>query len=165
MKKKFAKLLICVSMLGLVFSLGACGSDDDSNTGKDTVAQATTPKSQTSSKPYASIEDYVNDPIFQAEVERQMAEYEGKGMSMTITGEGDKLVYTYKYTAEKLIDEDFTLEEAQANFDESIKEQESIFISLCKQLPVYIDVDDPSVVLRYYDYDDTLIWEKEFKAD
>lgn len=163
MKKKLAKLLICVSMIGLVFSLGACGSDDDSNTGK--TSQQSTTKKQSSSKQYASIKDYVNDPTFQAEVKKQMAQYEGQGMSMTITGEGDKLVYTYKYTDKQLIDEDFSLEDAQAYFDEAVAKQESQFKSLAAQLPVYIDVDDPSVVLRYYDYDDTLIWEKEFKAD
>lgn len=165
MKKKLAKLLICVSMIGLVFSLGACGSDDDSNTGKKPASQQSTTKKPSSSKQYASIKDYVNDPTFQAEVKKLIEQYEGQGMSMTITGEGDKLVYTYKYTNEQLIDEDFSLEDAQAYFDEEVAKQESQFKSLAKQLPTYIDVDDPSVVLRYYDYDDTLIWEKEFKAD
>lgn len=164
MKKKLAKLLICVSMIGLVFSLGACGSDDDSDTGKKPATQATT-KKPSSSKQYASIKDYVNDPTFQAAVKKEMAAYEGQGMSMTITGEGNKLVYTYKYTDKNLIDDNFTLEDAQEYFDDAIKSQESQFKSLCKQLTNYIDVDDPVVVLRYYDYDDTLIWEKEFKAD
>lgn len=136
MKKKLAKLLICVSMIGLVFSLGACGSDDDSSTGKKPATESTT-KKQSSSKQYASIKDYVSDPTFQAQVKKQMAQYEDQGMSMTITGEGDKLVYTYKYTDEKLIDEDFSLEEAQAYFDEAVAEQESQFKSLAAQLPVY----------------------------
>lgn len=164
MKKKLAKLLICVSMIGLVFSLGACGSDDDKDTGKKPATQQTT-KKQSSSKQYASIKEYVNDPTFQAEIKKQMAQYEGQGMSMEITGEGDKLVYTYKYTDEKLIDDDFTLDDAKEYFDGAMKNNESQFKSLCSQLTKYIDVEDPSVVIRYYDYDDTLIWEKEFKAD
>ena len=72
MKKKLAKLLICVSMLGLVFTLGACGSDDDKDTGSKTP---TTKKTETATKKYASIEDYVNDPTFQAQLKSMMKQY------------------------------------------------------------------------------------------
>lgn len=121
--------------------------------------------SSVSNKQYASIKEYVEDDEFQKQVEQQMKSYEGMGMSMTITGEGNKLVYTYKYTDEMLIDDDFTLEDAKEYFDNAINGQKSTFTSLCKQLPIYIDVEDPVVVLRYYDFDNTLIYEKEFTAE
>ena len=91
-----------------------------------------------------------------------MSSYEDSGMSMDIKGEGNKLIYTYQYD-EPLIDDTFTLEDAQAYFDDAIKQQESTFTTLCSQLPLYIDVKDPVVVLKYIDADGTLIWEKEFK--
>lgn len=131
------------------------------NNEKDTANSS----SNVSDKQYASIKEYVEDDEFQKQVEQQMKSYEGMGMSMTITGEGNKLVYTYKYTDEKLIDDDFTLEDAREYFDEAINGQKSTFTSLCKQLPIYIDVENPVVVLRYYDFDNTLIYEKEFTAD
>lgn len=121
--------------------------------------------SSVSNKQYASIKEYVEDDEFQKQVEQQMKSYEGMGMSMTITGEGNKLVYTYKYTDEMLIDDDFTLEDAKEYFDNAINGQKSTFTTLCKQLPIYIDVEDPVVVLRYYDFDNTLIYEKEFTAE
>ena len=131
------------------------------NNEKDTANSS----SNVSDKQYASIKEYVEDDEFQKQVEQQMKSYEGMGMSMTITGEGNKLVYTYKYTDETLIDDDFTLEDAREYFDDAINGQKSTFTSLCKQLPIYIDVENPVVVLRYYDFDNTLIYEKEFTAD
>lgn len=163
MKKKLAKLLICVSMIGLVFTLGACGSDDDnsSNSGSGSNKQ----ESNKSDKQYGSLKEYVESDELQSELKKQMSSYEGMGMSMDITAEGNKLVYSYKYTDEKLIDDDYTLEDAQEYFDSAIEKQKSTFTSLCSQLPLLIDVEDPVVVLRYYDMDDTLIWEKEFTAE
>ena len=121
--------------------------------------------SNVSGKKYASIKDYVEDDEFKKQVEQQMESYEGMGMSMTITGEGNKLVYTYKYTDEMLISDGFTLEDAREYFDGAIAGQKSTFTALCKQLPVYIDVENPVVVLKYYDFDNTLIYEKEFTAE
>ncbi len=121
--------------------------------------------SNVSGKKYASIKDYVEDDEFKKQVEQQMESYEGMGMSMTVTGEGNKLVYTYKYTDEMLISDDFTLEDAREYFDGAIAGQKSTFTALCKQLPVYIDVENPVVVLKYYDFDNTLIYEKEFTAE
>lgn len=143
-------------------------NDEHQNTGYNNTTDNNNnagSSSSVSNKQYASIKEYVEDDEFQKQVEQQMKSYEGMGMSMTITGEGNKLVYTYKYTDEMLIDDDFTLEDAKEYFDNAINGQKSTFTTLCKQLPIYIDVEDPVVVLRYYDFDNTLIYEKEFTAE
>lgn len=137
--------------------------NDLDNNEKDTEKVESTINS--SDKQYASIKEYVESDEFQAEIESQMKSYEGMGMDMKITAEGNKLVYTYKYIDEQLIDDDFTLEDAKEYFDSAIETQKSTFVSVCKQLPLYIDVENPVVVLRYYDLDDTLIWEREFTAE
>lgn len=162
MKKKLAKLLICVSMIGLVFSLGACGSDDDSNTGKP-ATQATT-KKQSSSKQYASIKDYVESPEFQAQVKSMLEGSEESGISMTITGEGNKLIYTCTF-AEQMIDDDLSLEDARTSLENTLEAAASQYTTICKQLPIYIDVKDPVVVVRYIDADGTTIYEREFTAE
>lgn len=84
---------------------------------------------------------------------------------MEIKGEGNKLIYIYQYTDAPLITDSFTLEDAQASFDKAIENNASTFSSICSQLPQYIDVEDPVVVLRYLDMDGSLIWEKEFTAE
>lgn len=166
MKKKLAKLLICVSMVGLIFSLGACGSDDDSSSKSNSNSNSSSNSSdKKSDKLYSSIKDYIESDEFQAEFSSQVKSFEGSGMSMDITAEGNKLIYVYKYTDEKLIDDTYTLEDAKAYFDKALESQKSTFTSICSQLPLYIDVEDPVLVLRYYDFDDTLIYEKEFTAE
>lgn len=140
--------------------------DEDLNNNSDDNDEENIDSSINSSdKQYASLKEYVESDEVQKVLETQMKQYEDMGMSMKISAEGNKLVYTYKYTDEQLIDDDYTLEDAKEYFDTAIESQKSTFTGICAQLPLYIDVENPVVVLRYYDLDDTLIWEKEFTAE
>lgn len=138
---------------------------DDEEDGEEYDDEDIQSSVNSSDKPYSSLKEYVESDEVKNELDSQMKMYEDSGMSMEISAEGNKLVYTYKYTDEQLIDEDYTLEDAKDYFDSAIEAQKSTFTELCAQLPLYIDVEDPVVVLRYYDMDDTLIWEKEFTAE
>lgn len=159
MKKKLAKLLICIFMLGIVFSLGACESDDDKSNENETSNY-----SSNSEKMYSSIKEYVESDEFQNMLKKQMSSDKDASPSMEVKGEGNKLVFSYQYT-KPLIDDTFTLEDARKLFDQAIEQTASTYTNICSKLPLIIDVKDPVVVLKYIDADGTLIWEKEFKSE
>mgnify|MGYP002551046777 CR=1 FL=1 len=127
MKKVLAITLAAVCCLTLVFSLAACKG----GSGK-----------------YAEM---------QAQVASLQQTMEEQGLNMTITGDGNKLIYTYTYPSEVPDVMGDALESA-------LQAQSSTFESIAETLKQAVDVDNPVVVVRYLSSDGTEICSMEFGA-
>lgn len=136
MKKVLAITLAAVCCLTLVFSLAACKG----GSGK-----------------YATMEEYVQSAEMQSQIASLQQTMEEQGLSMTITGEENKLIYTYTYLSEVSDLVGDALESA-------LQQQSSTFESVAETLKQAVDVDNPVVVVRYLSSDGTEICSMEFGA-
>lgn len=136
MKKVLAIALAAVCCLTLVFSLAACKG----GSGK-----------------YATMQEYVRSAEMQAQVASLQQTMEEQGLNMTITGDGNKLIYTYTYPSEVPDVMGDALESA-------LQAQSSTFESIAETLKQAVDVDNPIVVVRYLSSDGTEICSMEFGA-
>ncbi len=158
MKKKLMKLLTCAAMLSMVLALGACGSDDDSSSDKDTGKSAT--KSTEKKYTYDSISDFVESPEFQSQLKSVMQSAEDQDMKMEVKGEGNKLIYVYTYKTITVDDE--TKAEMAAILEEGLAASASQFKSLAGSLSDEINVKNPIVRVEYVDAEGTIIYEMEY---
>lgn len=136
MKKILAITLAAVCCLTLVFSLAACKG----GSGK-----------------YATMQEYVQSAEMQSQIASLQQTMEEQGLSMTITGEENKLIYTYTYPSEVSDLMGDALESA-------LQQQSSTFESVAETLKLAVDVDNPVVVVRYLSSDGTEICSMEFGA-
>lgn len=152
--KKLIKLLTCAAMLAMVLSLAACGGDDDKSSEKSTTED----KKYT----YDSIKDFVDSEEFQAELKTLMDSMDQSEMKMEVSGEGNKLIYSYTYT--DIVIDDTTKTAMAEALEEGLTAQSSQFTSLAASLTEEINVTDPIVKVEYIDAEGTVIYEKEFTA-
>lgn len=96
----------------------------------------------------ASVEEYLAIPQVQDQMDAMSELMESMGMTMTVAGEGNKLIYTYTYGQQ--ID-------AAA--------QESTMKSVASSLKLYVDVENPIVVVHYLNADGSEIYTREFNAE
>ena len=136
MKKVLAITLAAVCCLTLVFSLAACKG----GSGK-----------------YATMEEYVQSAEMQSQITSLQQTADAQGSSIAITGEGNKLIYTYTYPSEVSDLMGDALESA-------LQSQSSTFESAVEMLKQVVDVDNPVVVVRYLSSDGTEICSMEFGA-
>lgn len=185
MKNRLRKLalLLCASMLA--FSLSACGGSSDADNADD-AAQAEEEAAEEEVEAaedeaaesveaaeedaagddaavtgkFASIQEFVESDIMQSQLESQMSSLEGTGMTMELSGEDNKLIYTF-------IIEDEALSAAMdtATLESTLDSQASTFESVAGTLPAAIEVENPVVVVRYVGSDGTELVSREFAAE
>lgn len=171
MKKIFAALILA-SMV--TFSFTACSSSGGNNNSSETsrVRSSVSSKSSESSmeesieesisskpasnKTYASLDDFINSDYAKKIIDSTQ-ETAGDVMTFELIAEGNKLVYKYKYTSNVNID--------GSNFDNYLDSYTSTYTASAKEIERIVDVDDPHIILRYNNDDDTLIYEIEFDSD
>jgi uncharacterized lipoprotein YehR (DUF1307 family) len=133
MRKSARKLLVpVVALLGL--ALAACGEK------------------------YKSVEAYVQSEEVQEVVESLESQLEDSGVDITITAEGDKMVYTYTYE---------TLENADGMADalaSAVETQEDTFQETADRIGEMVKTKNPTLVIRYLDSSGELIYSKEYTA-
>ena len=103
------------------------------------------------------MQEYVRSAEMQAQVASLQQTMEEQGLNMTITGDGNKLIYTYTYPSEVPDVMGDALESA-------LQAQSSTFESIAETLKQAVDVDNPVVVVRYLSSDGTEICSMEFGA-
>ena len=106
-----------------------------------------------------TIEEFVNSDIMQEQIDSITSSLKDSGMNIKITGEGDKLVYTYTYET------DTTDIEGLAEMLESgMEDQTSVFEGVAASVKLAVDVESPVVVVRYLDSEGNEIYSREFTA-
>ena len=107
-------------------------------------------------KPYASVEEFVNSPDVQEQLQEASEQYQADGLTITAAAQGDKLVFTY--TVSTQVDAATTIPALEMEFDA----QASSFNTVIDQMREQIDVENPSIVLRYVNADGSEILSREF---
>lgn len=163
-KKGLIKLAACTLVLSMALSLGACSdSSKDDDTDKKTEVNNTVDDDDddddSSSGKFASMEDYVASDEVQAEIEASKSALEGQGETIDIRGEGNKLIYSYKY--ETIVKQ----EGMEETLETEAAKQESLFTSTATSLKSLVDVDNPVVVIEYIDANGEMIFTKEYPAE
>ena len=131
--KKIIGILLAVC---LAFSCVACGDGEK--------------------KPYASVEEFVQSEEVQQQVQQASEQYQADGLTITASADGDKLVFTYAVSTQ--IDAAATIPALEMEFDA----QASSFTQVIQQMREQIDVENPSIVLRYVNADGSEILSREF---
>ena len=174
MKKNLFRLMACVVAFAMVLSLAACSGDSKSSSSSKVESSAVSSEvasskaaesSEASSKAatgvrtekYASVEEFLADPAVKDQLETMMSSL-GDGMDITLTGEGDKLVYTFTFSEEVDIEATKAAMEEQMNSDTFA----TTFKGIAGTLPDAIDVANPSVVVTYNAVDGTEIYSQEY---
>ena len=84
------------------------------------------------------------------------SQYQADGLTITASADGDKLVFTYAVSTQ--IDAAATIPALEMEFDA----QASSFTQVIQQMREQIDVENPSIVLRYVNADGSEILSREF---
>ncbi len=181
MKKNLFRILACVMALAMVLSLAACSDsgkkDDASSKAPVSSAAESKPASSAADEPsstpasssevskavsigkYASISEFLADPDVSSQLESMMSAM-GDDMQIDITGEGEKLVYTFTFT-EELGDD---LDSISAAMKEEMADESftATFEGIAASLSDAIEVTNPSVVVTYKAADGTEIYSQEY---
>ncbi|MCI8465314.1 MAG: DUF4854 domain-containing protein [Lachnospiraceae bacterium] len=180
MVRKNVKLAVCVFLAFLMMALAACGSKSKESAGKstekaetkeengtaqetqakETKAEETKDEGNTESNgKYATVADFANSAEVQKELEAQKKSLSGSGMDITITGEENKLIYTFIY-------EELENQEGMAEaLEQGMEAEKATFVNVAKSIKLAVDTDNPVVVVRYVDAKGEEIYSAEFTAD
>lgn len=107
---------------------------------------------------YKSIEAFIEAEV-QSDIDEMNEEYEAAGMRVDITGEDNKLIYTFKYL------EIENMEGMAEALESGLTEQASTFTDLAAEIAEAVNIKNPVVVVKYVDMNDTEIYSQEFAAE
>lgn len=180
MKKNLFRVMACVLAFALMLSLAACGgkannsstapnsSAASSEAASSTPVSASEPESKAESSTaapadgkYASIQEFLEDPQVSSQLETMMSAL-GDDMDIDVSADGDRLVYTFKFSEEI---ED--LEATKSAMEEQMNDDTfaSTFKNIAGSLSEAIEVENPSVVVTYLAMDGTEIYSQEYFAE
>ena len=162
------KLTVLTVLTVSVLALTACGDKEDA---KDNASQTTpTEAAVTTTTPaaddnasdgaaqFSSMKEYVESKDVQDMVTTLNESLKDAGMVLTITGEDNKMIYTYKLNVESNDDTKKTLQDG-------LTEQADTFKTAAASLKNYVQLDNPVVVVTYQDKDGKEIISQEFPAE
>ena len=109
---------------------------------------------------YASVEEFAASDEIQSQIDGMKESLNEAGMDIAVTGEGDKLVYTYTY--QEMTDEDGTMADA---IKTQMDAQASTFTTVANSIKAAVNVENPVVVVRYLDANGDEIFSGEYPAE
>ena len=134
MKKLVKKIVVLAAVAAMGLSMIACG------------------------KKYKSVADYVKSDEVQEVISTFESQLAGTGTELSITANGDKMVYSFKYEDVEKVD---GMEE---QLERAIAAEEATFQETADELKKVVDVKSPSVVIEYIDANGEIIFTKEYVA-
>lgn len=159
---------MCVAMFTFAFT--ACGNsdnaepaaveeDDTASADEDTAGTETEDDASglTASGKYATLEEFINSDEMKEQMETQTAALEGTGLSVELAAEGGKLIYNFTIT-----DPNVAAALDVAALESSLDSQASTYESIASTIPLAVEVENPSVVVRYLDSTGAELLSKEF---
>ena len=110
-------------------------------------------------KAYSSVENYIKSPINQVALSTIIG-ISDEEKDIEIKAEGENLVFEYRY--KEIFDENSKKSIAAAH-SEKYKFASSDFTNLADTLKREVEVENPSVIVRYYNGDGTIIYELTYR--
>lgn len=107
---------------------------------------------------YMTVAEFAASKTIQDEIAGMQASLAESGVSISVVGEENKLIYTYTYLE---LTESAGMSE---NLKELTEEQAETFTSLANMLKLATEEEDPVVVIRYLDSAGREIYMEEFAA-
>ena len=171
MKNMIQKMLLIMCVAMLTFAFTACGksetpepatTEEDTSAGEDDAAEPETEDSTDSSDlpasgKYATLEDFINSDIMQEQLQTQTATLEGSGLNVELAADGSKLIYNFTIT-----DPNLTAALDVATLESTLNSQASVYESIASTIPLAVEIENPSVVVRYLDSTGAELLSKEF---
>lgn len=135
---------------------------DDAAQANEAVAEAEADSEDTDAASYTmfdSVAEFAASDLIQDQLTSMKESLAEAGMDISITGEDNKLIYTFSYLEIEKMD---GMAEA---IEEQLASQEETFKSVAKSIKAAVDVDDPVVVVTYVDANNEVIYSQEFPAE
>ena len=168
---KRSKKLVSILMIGYLFTtvFSGCNFVQVIDTGAqylDSNATVLTEKfdsedAQAEVKTYSSIENYVKSPLNQVAI-NQLFGVSDEEKEVIIIPEESDLVIEYRY---KEIFDELSIKSTAARHSEIYKFNSTAFVTLANSLKNEVNIENPSVIVEYYNGDGSLIYELTFSAD
>lgn len=108
---------------------------------------------------FDTVADFAASDLIQDQLTSMKESLAEAGMDINITGEDNKLIYTFSYLEIEKMD---GMAEA---LEEQISAQADTFKSVAKSLKATVKVEDPVVVVTYVDANEEVIYSQEFPAE
>ncbi len=108
---------------------------------------------------YNTIKDFIESDMMKTQLDSLKSSLSGSGMAIDVTGEGNKLVYSFTYSE---LTETAGMADALAS---GVESQANTFKAVAKALKLTVNVENPIVELKYIDANGKIIYSKEFTAD
>lgn len=108
---------------------------------------------------FDSVAEFAASDLIQDQLTSMKESLVEAGMDINITGEDNKLIYTFSYLEIEKMD---GMAEA---IEEQLTTQADTFKSVAKSIKAAVDVEDPVVVVTYVDANEEVIYSQEFPAE
>ncbi len=108
---------------------------------------------------FATVEDFVKSDIMQKQLDEMKSQLGDQAGSLEVTGEGNKLIYTFTFD---LGDQD--AETVGAALENALESASGTFETIATTLKDAVKVENPVVVVTYVASDGTELCSKEFAA-
>ena len=169
MKKITIRMLALVLAICCVLALGACGGSDNSKADSSVVddpnstpvSSAVTGGTPNADGKYTTVEDMVNSDAMQSQMESMKEQFGDIGAALDITGEGNKLIYTFTY--DDLGDQD--AESISDLLEATMEQMASVFEGIATGLSEQVVAGDVSVVVTYKTSDGVELFSQEYFAN
>lgn len=173
MKKITKGIIVAALALSAALGMVSCADSpkDTSSTPSSAVSSQTEPatsKAGSSSAAsgeatpagtkFATMKEYAESPEVQKQMETMADLYKDSGLTFTMTGEGNKLIYTYTYP-------EGVNTSGMADAMDGIADQMApTFELIAETLKNVVEVDNPVLVVKYMDADGTELYSREFSS-
>lgn len=167
MKKNLIRFFACVLCIVLLLSLAACGGEkktDESKAENSTPASSAV-KADANQGPdddglYANIEALMSSAEMKSQLDSMLESMKSDDMDVTVTGQGNKLVYTFTYSDIG----DMDIGELSDSLGDATEALGGTFETIASSLAPLVKEANPSVVVIYNAPDGTELYNHEFNA-
>ncbi len=168
MKKTLIRLSAAALCAACVFSLAACGGNNASGTGSGATGSAVSRaasavvadeavSSAAASGDFETVEDFINTDVMREQLDSMKESMASSGMDISITANGNQLVYTFTYQDTNGADPE-TLGSVLGTLTDSMTET---FEGIASELAQAVG-GDASVVVAYMAEDGAELYSREF---
>lgn len=112
-----------------------------------------------SGEKYDTMEAFLAGEKMQSEIASAKSTLDGSGLSLEVTSQENKLIYTYTY--EQVLE----MDSARDILKNGLEAEKETFQNIAEELRKTVNVENPVVIVRYLNPDGTEIYSQEFTTE